>query len=49
MGVIYLVFFNLLREEWFKWENIIVVGIILEMSKEFKLLNIFLVFIVDEF
>ena len=47
--VIYLVLLTLPREEHFKWENIIVAGIIAEMSKEPKSLNPFLEPIVDEF
>ena len=42
VGVIYLVLLNLPREERFKWENIIVAGIVPEMSKEPKSLNTFL-------
>ena len=34
IGVIYLVLLNLPREERFKWENVIVAGIVPEMSKE---------------
>ena len=49
VGVVYLVLLNLPREEHFKWESIIVVGIIPEMSKEPKSLNPFLEPIVDEF
>ena len=45
---IYLLLLNLPREERFKWENIIVVGIVPEMSKEPKSLNTFLQPIVDE-
>ena len=48
VGVIYLVLLNLPREERFKWENIIVAGIIPEMAKEPKSLNTFLEPIVDE-
>ena len=48
VGVIYLVFLNIPREQRFKWENIIVAGIVLEMSKEPKSLNTFLAPIVDE-
>ena len=48
VGVIYLVLLNLPREERFKWENIIVAGIVPEMSKEPKSLNTFLAPIVDE-
>ena len=47
--VIYLVLLNLPREERFKWENVIVAGIIPEMTKEPKSLNTFLEPIVDEF
>ena len=39
VGVIYLVPLNLPREQRFKWENIIVVGIVPEMSKEPKIAN----------
>ena len=49
VGVIYLVLLNLPREQRFKWENIIVAGIIPEMNKEPKSLNTFLAPIVDEF
>ena len=42
VGVNYLVLLNLPREERFKWENIIVAGIIPEMAKEPKSLNTFL-------
>jgi len=48
VGVIYLVLLNLPREQRFKWENIIVAGIVPEMSKEPKSLNTFLAPIVDE-
>ena len=48
VGVNYLVLLNLPREERFKWENIIVAGIIPEMAKEPKSLNTFLEPIVDE-
>ena len=48
VGVIYLVLLNLPREQRFRWENIIVAGIIPEMSKEPKSLNTFLAPIVDE-
>ena len=48
VGVIYLVLLNLPREERFKWENVIVAGIIPEMAKEPKSLNTFLAPIVDE-
>ena len=48
VGVIYLVLLNLPREQRFKWENIIVAGVVPEMNKEPKSLNTFLVPIVDE-
>ena len=48
VGVIYLVLLNLPREQRFKWENVIVAGIIPEMKKEPKSLNTFLAPIVDE-
>ena len=48
VGVIYLVLLNLPRELRFKWENIIVAGIVPEMSKEPKSLNTFLAPIVNE-
>ena len=48
VGVIYLVLLNLPREQRFKWENIIVAGIVPEMSKEPKSLNTFLAPIVSE-
>ena len=48
VGAIYLVLLNLPREQRFKWENIIVAGIIPEMSKEPKSLNTFLSPIVAE-
>lgn len=48
VGVIYLVLLNLPREQRFKWENIIVAGIIPEMNKEPKSLNTLLAPIVDE-
>ena len=41
VGVIYLVLLNLPREQRFKWENIIVAGVIPEMSKGHKSLNTF--------
>ena len=49
VGVIYLVLLNLPREERFKWENVIVAGIIPEMTKEPKSLNTFLEQTVDAF
>ena len=48
VGVIYLVLFNLPREERFKWENIVVAGIISEMAKDPMSLNTFLEPIVNE-
>ena len=48
VGVIYLVLLNLPREQRFKWENIIVAGVVPEMNKEPKSLNKFLAPIVDE-
>ena len=48
VGVIYLVLLNLPREEPFKCENILVAGIVPEMSKEPKSLNTFLEPIVEE-
>ena len=45
---IHLVLLNVPREQRFKWENIIVAGIIPEMSKEPKSLNTFLAPIVDK-
>ena len=48
VGVIYLVLLNLPREQRFKWENIIVTGMVPEMSKEPESLNTFLAPIVDE-
>ncbi|PFX26443.1 hypothetical protein AWC38_SpisGene8874 [Stylophora pistillata] len=48
VGVIYLVLLNLPREQRFKWENIIVAGIVPEMSKEPKSLNTILAPIVVE-
>lgn len=41
VGVLYLVLLNLPRAERFKWENVIVVGIIPAMGHEPKTLNIF--------
>lgn len=48
VGVIYLVLLNLPKEKRFKWENIIVAGIVPEMSKEPKSLNTLLARIVNE-
>jgi len=48
VGVIYLVLLNLPRQERYKWDNVIVAGIIPELSKEPKSLNPFLGPIVDE-
>lgn len=48
VGVLYLVLLNLPKEERFKWENIILEGIVPEMAKEPKSLNTFLEPIVDE-
>ena len=45
VGDIYLVLLNFSREQRFKWENIIVAGVVPEMNKS---LNTFLVPIVDE-
>lgn len=42
VGVLYLVLLNLPRSERFKWENVIVVGLIPSMEKEPKNLNEFL-------
>lgn len=48
VGVLYLVILNLPRSERFKWENVIVVGIIPAMGHEPKDLNEFLKPAVDE-
>jgi hypothetical protein len=48
VGVLYLVVLNLPRSERFKWENVIVVGIIPNMDQEPKSLNEFLRPLVDE-
>lgn len=48
VGVIYLVLLNLPGQECYKWENIIVVGIIPELNKEPKSLNPFLRPVIDE-
>lgn len=48
VGVIYLVLMNLLREERFKWENVIFVGIILDMEIMFKSINFFFRLLVNE-
>lgn len=42
VGVFYMVILNLPRAERYKWENVIVVGIIPSFSKEPKRLNAFL-------
>ena len=42
VGVLYLVLLNLPRAERFKWENVLVVGIIPAMGKKPKNLNSFL-------
>ena len=41
VGVIYLVLLNLPQEQRFKWENLIVAGVVPEMKKEPKSLNTF--------
>lgn len=48
VGVIYLVLLNLLREECFKWENVIFVGVILDMEIMLKSINFFVKLLVDE-
>ena len=48
VGVLYLVVLNLPRHLRFKWENVIVVGIVPSLDKEPKTLNEFLVPAVDE-
>jgi hypothetical protein len=48
VGVIYMVLLNLPRDKRYKWENVIIAGIIPEMKKEPKSLNSFLDPIVDE-
>jgi len=48
VGVIYLVILNLPREERFKWENVILVGVIPDMEKMPKSINSFLKPLVDE-
>ena len=48
VGVIYLVLLNLPREERFKWENFILVGVIPNMETMPKSLNPFLTPLVDE-
>ena len=48
VGVFYLVVLNLPRAERFKWENVIVVGIVPSMDREPKCLNNFLQPAVDE-
>ena len=48
VGLLHLVLLNLPRTERFKWENVIVVGIIPAMGKELKNLNSFLKPLVEE-
>ena len=48
VGVIYLVLLNLPREERFKWENVILVGIIPDMEVMPKSINPFVKPLVDE-
>ena len=48
VGVIYLVLLNLPREECFKWENVIPVGVIPEVETMPKSINPFLKPLVDE-
>ncbi len=48
VGVLYLVLLNLSRSERFKWENVIVVGIVPSIKHEPKNLNEFLRPLVDE-
>ena len=48
VGVIYLVLLNLPREERFKWENVILVGVIPDMETMPKSINSFLKPLVDE-
>ena len=48
VGVLYLVLLNLPRSERFKWENVIVVGIVPSMEHEPKNLNAFLQPAVEE-
>ena len=48
VGVIYLVLLNLPREERFKWENVILVGVIPDMETMPKSINPFLRPLVDE-
>ena len=48
VGVIYLVLLNLPREERFKWENVILVGVIPDMETMPKSINPFLKLLVDE-
>ena len=48
VGVIYLVLLNLPREECFKWENVILVGVIPDMETMPKTINPFLEPLVDE-
>lgn len=48
VGVIYLVLLNLPREERFKWENVILVGVIPDMETMPKSINPFVKPLVDE-
>ena len=48
VGVIYLVILNLPREERFKWENVILAGVIPDMEKMPKSINSFLKPLADE-
>ena len=48
LGVIYLVLLNLPREERFKWENVILVGVIPDMETMPKSINLFLKPLVDK-
>lgn len=48
VGVFYLALLNLPRAEWFKWENIIVLGIFPSLDRESKDLNQFLEPTIDE-
>lgn len=48
VGVFYLALLNFLRAERFKWENIIVLGIVPSLDREPKDLNQFLEPTIDE-
>lgn len=48
IGVIYFVILNLPKELRYKWENVIVAGVIPELKKEPKSLNSFLMPIINE-